>query len=475
MSHRFTRRLARPLRRARPSRPAWLGRRPAWPSRPVRLRRPAWLAAFSVLASGLMLAAAQVPASGLNASGTSSPVTGNATWFSGLGSPYGGCGLPQADLDSQNFLALNVQNSPGVYTNLPRPIPAADAAEIGMFDNGLNCGRWVQVTIGNYCTGINDGAPNEPFCRNGSWVADAYNGATLDFVVGDSCDDGNAWCKDDPNHVDLAQASLNEFVLNGQPVGNMYPDHWNNRQVSWQFIAAPGYSGDIRIGAIQGAQPYWPAIAISHLPNGIHGVQFLANGSWVNAQMDADLGDDYIIGPTTGAGTNGSQYQIRVTDASGNLVNNGETYSFTLPTGCSTGCSAPYTPISYTTSPGGPSPSPSPSGSPSPSPSPSSSPPGACALTASVVNSWPGGYQVQLTVTNNGSGASTAWTAGFSFADSAESIASSWNATVSQSGTRVSAASASYNGAVPPGGTATWGLVVNGSAQTLTGLACTLQ
>jgi hypothetical protein len=47
----------------------------------------------------------------------------------------------QADLDSQDFLALNVQNSPGVYTNLPRPIPAADAAETGMFDNGLNRGR----------------------------------------------------------------------------------------------------------------------------------------------------------------------------------------------------------------------------------------------------------------------------------------------------------------------------------------------
>ena len=108
-----------------------------------------------------------------------------------------------------------------------------------MFDNGLNCGRWVQVTIGNYCTGINDGAPNEPFCRNGSWVSDQYNGATLDMVVADSCDDGNAWCKDDPYHVDLAQASLNQFVLNGQPVGNMYPDHWNNRQVTWQFIPAP--------------------------------------------------------------------------------------------------------------------------------------------------------------------------------------------------------------------------------------------
>jgi hypothetical protein len=89
-------------------------------------------------------------------------------------------------------------------------------------------------------------------------AAAGYNGATLDMVVADSCDDGNAWCKDDPYHVDLAQASLNQFALHGSPVGNMYPNRWNNRQVSWQFIPAPGYTGDIGIGAIQGAQ-YWPA------------------------------------------------------------------------------------------------------------------------------------------------------------------------------------------------------------------------
>jgi hypothetical protein len=69
----------------------------------------------------------------------------------------------------------------------------------------------------------------------------------------------------------------------------------------------------------------------------------------------------------------------------------------------------------------------------------------------------------------------TAWTAGLSFADTVASIASSWNATVTQSGTQVSATSASYNGGVPPGGTVTWGMVVNGGNQTLTGLACTLR
>jgi hypothetical protein len=414
--------------------------------------------AVSVVAVCAAVLLAQLAAGAITVTGTPSPVTGNATWFSGLGGPYGGCGLPQANVDSQNFLALNVQNSPGVYTLLPRPIPAADASEIGMFDNGLNCGRWVQVTIGNYCTGVNDGAQNEPFCRNGSWISDQYNGATLDMVVADSCDDGNAWCKDDPYHVDLHQASLNQFVLNGQPAGNMYPDHWNNRQVTWQFIPAPNYTGDINIGALQGAQPYWPAIAISHLPNGIHGVQYYANGTWTDATMDSDMGDDYIVAPTTGSGTAGSFYEIRVVDASGNLVNNGEVYNFSLPASClPKGCSTAYTPVSYTTSTG-----------------PTAPPPatGTCTLTSSVSNSWSGGSQLQLTVTNSGTTPLTGWTAGFMLADTSETITSSWNATVSQSGQQVSAVNASYDGSVAAGESTTFGVVVTGSSASLSGLTC---
>lgn len=274
--------------------------------------------------------------------------TGNATWFSGLGSPYGGCGVPQANLDSQFFVALNVQNTPGNYsTFLSRPIAAQNASAIGMFSNGLNCGRWVQVTIGNNCTGINDGAPNQPFCRNGSWVADKYNGATLNMLVADSCQDGNAWCRDDPNHLDLAQGSLNQFLLNGQPVSNMYPSSWNNRQISWQFIPAPNYTGDIQIGFLQGASPFWSAISITHLANGIHGVEYNQNGTWVNAPMDSDMGNDYVILPTTSGGAN---YQIRVFDSSNQAINNGRIYNFSYPSSCGSSCPTPYLATTYTTS-----------------------------------------------------------------------------------------------------------------------------
>jgi hypothetical protein len=87
----------------------------------------------------LLLACLQVPA-------VADPVVGNATHFDGLGSPYGGCGLPQANLDSQDFVALNVYDTPGDYSYYPRPIPPEQAARIGLYDNGRNCGRFVEVT-----------------------------------------------------------------------------------------------------------------------------------------------------------------------------------------------------------------------------------------------------------------------------------------------------------------------------------------
>ena len=178
------------------------------------------------------------------------------------------------------------------------------------------------------------------------------------------------------------------------------------------------------------------------------------------------MGDDYIIGPTSGTGTGGTGYEIQVTDASGNLVNNGEVYSFSLPSGCANGCAAAYTPVSYTTS-AGPGPSPSPSASPTPSAAA-----GTCALSSSVTTSWSGGYQLQLTVTNTGTTALTGWTAGFAFAGPAESVSNSWNATVTQAGTQVTAVNESYDGSVSPGGSATFGMVVSGSSSSLSALTC---
>jgi chitin-binding protein len=76
-------------------------------------------------------------------------------------------------------------------------------------------------------------------------------------------------------------------------------------------------------------------------------------------------------------------------------------------------------------------------------------------------------------VTNNGTAPTTSWTTSFMFADAAQTIASSWNATVSQTGTQVTAASASYDSSVAAGQSTTFGIVVNGSNSTLSAPSCT--
>ena len=427
------------------------------------------LAALAAATAALVLLAFQLPAS-------ADPVTGNATYFDALGAPYGGCGLPQAQLDSPDFVALNVYNTPGDYSFYPRPLTGADAAKIGLWDNGRNCGRFVQVSIGDYCTGVNDGAVNQPFCRNGAWTTDAYNGATLTMIVADSCGDSNAWCRDDPYHLDLAKDSLNRFVKGGAAVGDLYPNHFNNRHISWSFVPAPNYSGDIRIGFLQGAQAYWPAIAVSHLANGIHGVEYLSGGAWKTAKMNSDMGESYVIDGVTPGATN---FQIRVRDAGDQLINSGRVYSFALPSGCGSTCSQPYTAAAYTTSDGSTSPTTPPTTGPTSAPpttGPTSAPPtttppaGSCSASSIVTGTWGGGFQSTVTV-KAGAAPVTGWTARWTFTNG-EQITQLWNATYTSSGATVTARNATYNGSLAAGASTTFGYTGTGTPAAVT-VTCT--
>jgi hypothetical protein len=271
---------------------------------------------------------------------------GIATHFDGLGSPYGGCGVPQNLLETQNFLALNAFNTPGNYAGYSRPVTGADTAILGEFANGSNCGRWAEVTIGSYCTGTNDGAQNQPFCRGtgANWVDDQYSGAVLDLIVADCCPDPNAWCRDNRYHLDLVTSSLNTFVKNGAAVGAMNPDHWNNREITWHYIPAPNYTGDVRIFFMKGSQQYWAAILITRLKNGIHGVQQKVGTTWSTAQRNSDMGQSFIL-PNTSSTT----YTIRIIDASNTAINNSREYTFSLPSSCGGTCSDPATEVTYTT------------------------------------------------------------------------------------------------------------------------------
>jgi alpha-galactosidase len=102
---------------------------------------------------------------------------------------------------------------------------------------------------------------------------------------------------------------------------------------------------------------------------------------------------------------------------------------------------------------------PSPSPTPTPSPSPTSGTGGAtaaCTVTYSRQSQWAGGFVANVTVANTGVTSINGWSLGFTFPGD-EKVSTVWNATLTQSGTSVTAANLGYNGVISPGGNISFG------------------
>ncbi|MBU2662449.1 cellulose binding domain-containing protein [Actinoplanes bogorensis] len=102
----------------------------------------------------------------------------------------------------------------------------------------------------------------------------------------------------------------------------------------------------------------------------------------------------------------------------------------------------------------------------------------ACRVTYAT-NTWNNGYTANVTVANTGSTALNGWTLAFTL-PSGQSITSSWNAALTGSSGAVTARNISWNGAIAPGGSASFGFQATHtgnaaapSAFTLNGAACT--
>ncbi|WBB82192.1 cellulose binding domain-containing protein [Micromonospora sp. WMMD882] len=83
-------------------------------------------------------------------------------------------------------------------------------------------------------------------------------------------------------------------------------------------------------------------------------------------------------------------------------------------------------------------------------PNPTTPPPsggGSCAVKW-VANTWNNGYTAEVTVTNNGSNAINGWTLTYAL-PSGHQVTSAWNATVTQSGSTVTARPVSHNSSIP--------------------------
>jgi hypothetical protein len=103
---------------------------------------------------------------------------------------------------------------------------------------------------------------------------------------------------------------------------------------------------------------------------------------------------------------------------------------------------------------------------------------GGCHVTYTPSN-WQGGFTANVTIADNGSSAISGWTLTFAFPGD-QKITNAWNASVTQSGTGVTATNLSYNAVIPAGGSQSFGFQGTWTASdasptsfTVNGIACT--
>lgn len=120
---------------------------------------------------------------------------------------------------------------------------------------------------------------------------------------------------------------------------------------------------------------------------------------------------------------------------------------------------------------GNPPTTPPPSTPPPTTPPPTTPPPatGACTASYAVTSSWQGGFQGEVRVTA-GPAAIRGWTVSLAY-PAAQTIQQGWNATVTASGSTVTATNAGYNGSLAAGASTTFGFIGSG-ASTVPAAAC---
>lgn len=108
----------------------------------------------------------------------------------------------------------------------------------------------------------------------------------------------------------------------------------------------------------------------------------------------------------------------------------------------------------------GPSSAPTTTPTSAPTTAPTTAPATACTATYKVVSQWSNGFQGEVTVRNDSAAAMSGWTATFAFANG-QQINQAWNATVTQTGSTVTAKNVSWNGSLAGGASASFGFLAS--------------
>lgn len=227
------------------------------------------------------------------------------------------------------------------FTPYHRVIPSVYPAYLGSYNNGLNCGRWIEADFDvQACndrttdTGISKSCPDMPNL--------SYAGQSIKGYVFDSCEDNNGWCRDDAAHIDVNQSAFTNPA---------------NYYLQWKFIRNPYYSDpkapaslkDIWLAWFGQASKYWSYVAILNTENGLSKVQYnigdVNNPVWVSSHVlagdnnvtwssSSNNGQLWQVEPvnslTDAAPADNPLYQLKMFDYLGYPANHGSIYQFKL-------------------------------------------------------------------------------------------------------------------------------------------------
>jgi mannan endo-1,4-beta-mannosidase len=174
-------------------------------------------------------------------------------------------------------------------------------------------------------------------------------------------------------------------------------------------------------------------------------------------------------------GTSGGSFQQVGTTGGTSFTNTGlaanSTFRYQVTASNANGTSPPSSTVTATTQGNGTT-------------SPPPPPPAGCQITYQA-NNWGGspGFTANVTITNTGSSTISGWTVGWSYSAGQTISPPGWNATVTPSGSSVTATNAAWNGTISPSQSTSFGF--NGTATsignnpsptafTLNGGSCTL-
>lgn len=94
-----------------------------------------------------------------------------------------------------------------------------------------------------------------------------------------------------------------------------------------------------------------------------------------------------------------------------------------------------------------------------------------CSASYEVTNSWPGGYQAEVTVRNTSPRGVTGWTVTWQ-PSAGHTIGNLWNGTLTQNATAVTVTNAGHNAVLPAGGTTAFGFVAAGPEPARPAVTC---